>query len=719
MDWAVVREHLAELLVTLRVVLRIEEDSKVVVIVERQNYLSNVIFALRADKLVRKGCEAYLPYISVSDSGDSLVKDIRMVKEFPNVFPKELHGLPPNREVEFGIELLHGIAPVSIAPYRMALKELVELKAQIQELLDRGFIRPSVSPWGVPVLFMKKKDGSMRMCIDYQQLNKLTIKNKYPLLRIDDLFDQFRGASIFSKIDLRSGYHQLRVKEADVYKMAFKARYGHYEFLVMPFGLTNALAAFMNLMNRVFQSYLDRFVVVFIDDILVYSRIEDEHDEHLRVFLLRGLGSILERLRLFWIESNLRLYQRSTDFWDWQDIIYVWGVTASLTSYTDSQQKSFEKLKIVLTEAPILIQPEFGKEFTVYSDASHVNLGCVLMQEGKVVAYVSRELKSHEANYSTHDLELAAMDYDYTIEYHPGKANVVADALSCRAMSDLRVMFAHLGLFDDGSLLAELQAAFQGKYVGASYVDARRKEFLSLTQGSKTVAEYDEEFLQLSQYARGIVAIEYEHCVHFEDGLQDELRVLIGLQRERYFTSLVEKAKIAEEFRNIVSEMTVISPLGQSVRVVFLANLMELPFAEFDLILGMDWLVKHRASLDCATKRMVLRTTEDEEVAVIGERRDFVSNVISALRVEKLVRKGCEAFLAYICLSSSEGLSVGNIRTVKDFSDVFPDELPGLPPNHEVEFCIEPLPGTAPVSIAPYRMASKEMVELNAQIQEC
>ena len=167
----------------------------------------------------------------------------------------------------------------------MAPAELKELKVQLQELLDMGFIRPSYSPWGAPVLFVKKKEGSLRMCIDYRELNKLTVKNRYPLPRIDDLFDQLQGKTVFSKIDLRSGYHQLRIKEEDIPKTAFRTRYDHYEFMVMSFGLTNAPAAFMDLMNRVFKDFLDKFVIVFIDDILVYSSTEEEHEHHLRLVL--------------------------------------------------------------------------------------------------------------------------------------------------------------------------------------------------------------------------------------------------------------------------------------------------------------------------------------------------------------------------------------------------------------------------------------------------
>ncbi|KAL5538563.1 hypothetical protein UlMin_044881 [Ulmus minor] len=242
-----------------------------------------MISAVKAFKLLANGCEGFLASIVDNcEDGRSRPEDVLVVKDYLEVFPEDLLGLPPDREIEFEIELLPGTQPISKAPYRMAPAELQELKKQLQELLDKGFIRPSYSPWGAPVLFVKKKDGTMRMCIDYRELNKVTIKNKYLLPRIDDLFDQLQGAAVFSKIDLRSGYHQLSVREKDIPKTAFRTRYGHYEFLVMPFGLTNAPAAFMDLMNRVFRNYLDKFVVVFIDDILIYSKSKEEHEEHLR-----------------------------------------------------------------------------------------------------------------------------------------------------------------------------------------------------------------------------------------------------------------------------------------------------------------------------------------------------------------------------------------------------------------------------------------------------
>jgi hypothetical protein len=167
----------------------------------------------------------------------------------------------------------------------MSTPELVELKLQLKEMMDKGYIRPSMSPWGAPVLFVKKKDGTLRLCIDHRQINKVTIKNRYPLPRIDDLFDQLGGASIFSKIELRSGYCQVSIKGEYIHKTTFRTWYGHYEFVVLPFGLTNAPATFMCLMNNVLSKFLDKFVLVFIDDILIYSKNIEEHEEHLRIVL--------------------------------------------------------------------------------------------------------------------------------------------------------------------------------------------------------------------------------------------------------------------------------------------------------------------------------------------------------------------------------------------------------------------------------------------------
>ncbi|GJR83007.1 putative reverse transcriptase domain-containing protein [Tanacetum coccineum] len=378
-------------------------------------------------------------------SDEKRLEDIPVVREFPEVFPEDLPGLPPVRQVEFQIDLIPGATPVARAPYRLAPSEMQELSNQLQELADRGFIRPSTSPWGAPVLFVKKKDGSFRMCIDYRELNKLTVKNRYPLPRIDDLFDQLQGSSVYSKIDLRSGYHQLRVRDEDIPKTAFRTRYGHYEFQVMPFGLTNAPAVFMDLMNRVCKPYLDKFVIVFIDDILIYSRNKEEHANHLRIIL-----ELLKKEKLyakfskcdFWIHivQFLRhLIDSQGLHVDPAKIKAVNNWTSPTTPTEIHQESAFQLLKQKLCEAPILALPEGNDDFVVYCDASHQGLAAVLMQREKVIAYASRQLKPHEENYTTHDLELGAVvftlktwrHYLYGTKCtHPVKANVVADALS-------------------------------------------------------------------------------------------------------------------------------------------------------------------------------------------------------------------------------------------------------------------------------------------------
>jgi len=205
----------------------------------------------------------FMMFASSKESREKGVGDLSVVQEFPEVFPDDITDLPSEREVEFPIDLVPGTSPISIVPYRMSAYELGGLKKQLEELLENQFISPSVSPWGAPVLLVKKKDGSMRLCVDYRQLNKVTIKNRYPLPRIDDLMDRLVGAEVSSKIDLRSGYHQIRVKAEDISKTAFRTRYGHYEYSMMPFCVNNAPGVFMEYTDRIFHPYLDQFVVVF------------------------------------------------------------------------------------------------------------------------------------------------------------------------------------------------------------------------------------------------------------------------------------------------------------------------------------------------------------------------------------------------------------------------------------------------------------------------
>ncbi|CAJ2651612.1 unnamed protein product [Trifolium pratense] len=366
-----------------------------------------------------------------------IVEDVRVVQQFQDVFPLEIPGFPPIREVEFFIDLHPGTGPISESPYRMAPAELIELKSQIEDLLGKGFIRPSVSPWGAPVLLVKKKDGKSRLCVDYRKLNKVTIKNRYPLPRIDDLMDQLKDASVFSKIDLKSGYHQIRVRDEDVQKTAFRTRYGHYEYLVMPFGVTNAPAIFMDYMNRVFHPFLDKFVVVFIDDILVYSKSEEEHEEHLRLVLqvLRDNKLYANPSKCdFWMEKvnflghviskegiavdpakidtvlSWKQPQTVTDIRSFVGLAgyyrrFIEGfakIVALMTqltrkdqpfAWTDKCEASFQLLKKLLTTSPVLVLPQSDEPYEVFCDASYQGLGCVLMQHKKAVAYASRQLK--------------------------------------------------------------------------------------------------------------------------------------------------------------------------------------------------------------------------------------------------------------------------------------------------------------------------------------
>ncbi|KAJ9539085.1 hypothetical protein OSB04_031818 [Centaurea solstitialis] len=370
-------------------------------------------------------------YMKEKKSKIKKLEDNPVVRNYPEVFPDELPGLPPTKQVEFRIDLIPGAAHVAKAPYRLAPAEMRELSSQIQSLLDKGFIQPSSSPWGAPVLFVKKKDGSLRLCIDYRKLNKLTIKNRYPLLRIDDLFDQLQGASFFSKIDQ---------------------------------GLTNAPAVFMDLMNWICRPYLDSL------NQKLYAKFSKCKFWTREVrFLGHVVGKIGIHVDSVKIKVNARLLKNRTT-----------------SDYADPkrQEDAFQLLKQKLCNAPVLALPQGTEDFVVYCDASRQELGCVLMQRDKVIAYASRQLKNHEQNYTTHDLELGAVvfalkiwrhylwvgllsGYDCEIKYHPGKANVAADALSRKErMKPLRVqaleILVHTSLKED-ILKAQEEALREGR----------------------------------------------------------------------------------------------------------------------------------------------------------------------------------------------------------------------------------------------------------------
>ncbi|WVZ70749.1 LOW QUALITY PROTEIN: hypothetical protein U9M48_019391 [Paspalum notatum var. saurae] len=501
--------------------------------------------------------------------------------DYPNVFSKELPGLPLDRDVEFRIDLLPGTAPISKRPYRMAPDELKELKNTAARL-DKGFIRPSSSPWGCPALFVEKKDkGGKRLCVDYRPLNAITVKNKYPLPHIDILFDQLGGATVFSKIDLRSGYHQIKVREEDIPKTAFSTRYGLYEYLVMSFGLTNAPAFFMCLMNSVFMNELDKFVVVFIDDILVYSKNEKEHEEHLRI--------VLSRLRehklyakfskcAFWLKEvaflghillakgvavdsskvedvlNGKQPQTVTEIRSFlglagyyrhfiRDFSKIAKPMTTLTqknakfAWSSKCEEAFGTLKTLLTSALVLAQPNITKPFDVYCDASGSGLGCVLMQEGRVIAYASCQLRKHEVNYPTHDLELLAWSGSLTLH------SAMIKRGSCMQQDN----------FEDRECFtwAQFRERFRNHHVPAGIMKMKKKEFLSLKQGNMSVTEYCDKFLQLARYAPTKVVEDGDKQEHF---LEELLLGTAPIAMRQYRMAPIEHEEVKKNIDELLAK---------------------------------------------------------------------------------------------------------------------------------------------------------------------
>nr|GEU51246.1 putative reverse transcriptase domain-containing protein [Tanacetum cinerariifolium] len=406
---------------------------------QREESRLNIVSCTKAQYYLSKGCDVFLANVTMKEAKDKSegrrLEDVSIVRDFPEVFPEDLPGIPLARPVEFQIDLVPGAVPVARGPYRLAPSEMKELAEQLQELSDKGFIRPRSSPWGALVLFVKKKDGSFRMCIDYR-------------------------SSVYSKIDLQSGYHQLRFREDDIPKTAFRTRYGHYEFQVMPFGLTNAPAVFMDLMNRVCKPYLDKFVIVFIDDILIYSKNKKEHEEHLTLIL-----ELLKKEELYAKFSKCEFLILKVQFLehmidskgihvdpakinsikDWaypktpieiRQFLGLAGyyrrfikgfskIAKSMTKLThknvkfdlgEKEEVAFQLIKQKICSAPILALPKESENFIVYCDASHKGLGAVLMQNEKVhriyrpqefTTYPGSKRVEHEAT----TLEKITMDF--------------------------------------------------------------------------------------------------------------------------------------------------------------------------------------------------------------------------------------------------------------------------------------------------------------------
>jgi hypothetical protein len=261
----------------------------------------------------------------VIESDEMKVEDHPVLWEFMDLFLEEILVLPPKKYLEFSIDIMPGVVSTSRVTYRMSVPELVELKMKLKEMMDKGYIRTSVSPWGSLTIFVKKIDGTLRLFIDYQHLNKMAIKNKYPFPRIDYIFDHLIGDTIFSKIDLRSRYHQVRIKDKDIHKTTFRKRYGNYEFVVVSFGLTNALATFMCLMNSVLNKYVDKFVLVFVDYILVYSNNREEHEEHLTMVL-----QVLRENQLYAKFSKCDFFKKEIQYLG--HVISVEGVAVDLAN---------------------------------------------------------------------------------------------------------------------------------------------------------------------------------------------------------------------------------------------------------------------------------------------------------------------------------------------------------------------------------------------------
>ena len=391
-------------------------------------------------------CKNYVLTTNTFNNHDLPPSVLSLLQDFEDVFPKDVpSGLPPKRGIEHQIDLIPGACLPNRAAYRSNPEETKEIQRQVDDLMGKGWVRNSMSPCAVPVILVPKKDGSWRMCSDCRALNNITIKYRHPIPRHDDLLDELHGACFFSKIDLKSGYNQIRIKEGDEWKTAFKTKFGLYEWLVMPFGLTNAPSTFMRLMNHVLRDFIGKFVVVYFDDILIYSTTLDFHLEHLKLVLsvLRKeqlyanlekcvfctdhvifLGYVVSSKGVQVDEAKVKAIQEWPTPKNVTDVRSFHGLASFYRRFVkdfstlaaplnevlkknvgfkwgEKQEEAFNVLKEKLTNAPILALPNFAKSFELECDASNIGIGAVLLQEGHPIAYFSEKLSGATLNAAT------------------------------------------------------------------------------------------------------------------------------------------------------------------------------------------------------------------------------------------------------------------------------------------------------------------------------
>ncbi|KAL8089187.1 hypothetical protein AgCh_038824 [Apium graveolens] len=582
-----------------------------------------------------KGCDGYLALVKDTSKDEPRMKGYPVVKEYADVFPDELPGLPPYREVKFTIELVPCAEPISKAPYRVAPLELQELKEQLQELLDIGIIRLSVSPWGPPVLFLKKKDGSMRLCIDYRELNKETIKNR----------------SI------------------------------------------------------------------------------EEHEEHLRIVF-----DILREMKLFAKFSKCK-------FW-LEEVAFLGNVVSGRGIELDPA-----KVEVItnwprpsnVTEVRSFLGLTGSGGFQVYSDASKRGLRCVLMQHGKVISYASRQFKPYEVSYPTHDLDFAAVvfalkirrhylygetydiftdhkslkyiftqkelnmrqwrwfelhkNYDANIQYHPGKVNVVTE--SVELVTDKLWLVSYVVAWPIGRRIVQCHEILVEEELAVASTNS------GTVSGTFLIGRRDAYVLFDTGLTHYVVSLSFVRHLGISPSLL--------YPRMSISTSMGNSVIIFDVYREC---LIVVRDRNYKV------NFLPMEMHDFDIILVMDWLSEHHATIDCQGKRVIFGDADKIEFIYQVSQRKGKVKLIFALKANKLLSKGCDGYLAFVKDTSKDEPRMKGYSVVKEYADVFPDELPGLPPHREVEFTIELVPGAEPISKVPYRMTPLELQELKEQLQE-